>query len=130
MARDSIGEQEMALLKYVAAAGGVTAGQAAEGFGGSQGLARSTVLTMLERLRRKGHLRRERVAGVFRYSSQRTQQELLTGAVKSFVERTLSGSVSPFVAYLAEGAELSDADLEELEQLVTRLQAERGEAER
>lgn len=130
MARDSIGEQEMALLKYVAAAGGITAGQAAEGFGGPQGLARSTVLTMLERLRHKGHLRRERVAGVFLYSSRMTQQELLTGAVKSFVARTLSGSVSPFVAYLAEEAELSDADLGELEQLVTRLQAERGEHER
>jgi predicted transcriptional regulator len=123
----SIGEQERALLQYVAEAGGNTVGEAADGFGVPRGLARSTVLTMMERLRHKGFLRRVQAAGVYRYFSDASPDELLRNAVASFVSRTLAGSVSPFVNYLAESAEVSDAELAELEQLVARLQSKRDQ---
>jgi hypothetical protein len=38
------------------------------------------------------------------------------------VSRTLGGSVSPFVAYLSEDAEVTPDELAELEALVARLQ--------
>ncbi|HVT60800.1 MAG TPA: BlaI/MecI/CopY family transcriptional regulator [Thermoanaerobaculia bacterium] len=125
----SIGDQELALLRYVAEQGvdGVTVGQAAEGFGEARGLARSTVLTMMERLRGKRHLRRRRIGGVFQYSPTAGTGEVLRGVVHSFVEKTLGGSVSPFVNYLAEEATVSDEELAELEQLVARLQSQRQE---
>ncbi|HEX7182195.1 MAG TPA: BlaI/MecI/CopY family transcriptional regulator [Thermoanaerobaculia bacterium] len=117
----SIGDQELALLRYVAEQGAVSVGQVAERFGAPRGLARSTVLTMMERLRAKGHLDREQAEGVYQYFSPVPAEELLRGAVQTFVEKTLSGSVSPFVAYLTETAEVSDRELAELEQLVARL---------
>jgi predicted transcriptional regulator len=123
----SIGDQELALLTYVAGQGEVSVGEAAEGFGAPRGLARSTVLTMMERLRGKGRLERRQVDGVFRYSSPASSGELLRGAVRSFVEKTLAGSVSPFVNYLAETAEVSAAELAELEALVAKLQSRRQE---
>jgi len=123
----SIGDQELAILRYVAEQGPVSVGQVAEGFGAPRGLARSTVLTMMERLRQKGHLDREQADGVYRYSSPLPSGEVLRGAVRSFVERTLSGSVSPFVAYLTETAEVSDTELAELEELVARLKSKRKE---
>ena len=43
--------------------------------------------------------------------------------MQRFVERSLDGSVSPFLAYLSDAPELSDAEVRELEQLVSRLQA-------
>ena len=123
----SIGDQEMALLRWVAEQGPRTVGQVAEGFGEPRGLARSTVLTMMERLRQKGHLDRRQVDGVFRYASVAPAGDLLRGAVRSFVEKTLSGSVSPFVAYLAESAEVSEGELAELEELVNRLKSRQKE---
>jgi predicted transcriptional regulator len=123
----SIGDQELAILRYVAEQGPVSVGQVAEGFGTPRGLARSTVLTMMERLRQKGHLDREQADGVYRYSSPVPSGEVMRGAVRSFVERTLSGSVSPFVAYLTETAEVSDTELAELEELVARLKSKRKE---
>jgi predicted transcriptional regulator len=123
----SIGDQELAILRYVAEQGPVSVGQVAEGFGAPRGLARSTVLTMMERLRQKGHLDREQADGVYRYSSPVPSGEVMRGAVRSFVERTLSGSVSPFVAYLTETAEVSDTELAELEELVARLKSKRKE---
>jgi predicted transcriptional regulator len=101
-------------------------GEAAEEWGRERGLARSTVLTMMERLRAKGHLDRRRVGGVFRYSSRASKAEVLRGAVESFVDRTLGGSVSPFVAYLAETTEVSAEELAELEGVVAKLQAQKG----
>ena len=125
----SIGEQELALLRYVAEQGTATVGQAAEGFGAPRGLARSTVLTMMERLRQKGHLDRKQTGGdgVFQYFSPVSSGELMRNAVRSFVEKTLSGSVSPFVTYLAEDAEVSNEELAELERLVERLQSRKKE---
>jgi predicted transcriptional regulator len=130
MRRRTIGDQELALLRYVAEHGPVTVGQAAEGFGAPRGLARSTVLTVMERLRGKGHLERRQVDGVFHYSSPLPTAEVLRGAVRSFVERTLSGSVSPFAAYLAESGEVSEEELAELERAVARLRSARGEGKR
>jgi predicted transcriptional regulator len=122
MTKPTLGDQELLLLRHVAEAGPLTVGQAAEGFGERHGLARSTVLTVMERLRLKGYLTRRRVEGVFQYRSVEGADALLRGVVGEFVERTLSGSVSPFVAYLAEaGEEVSEADLERLEALVRSL---------
>jgi predicted transcriptional regulator len=123
----SIGDQELALLRYIAERGSATVAQAVEGFGAARGLARSTVLTMMDRLRAKGHLERRRVGGVFHYSSPASSGELLRGVVRSFVEKTLDGSVSPFVSYLVESAEVSDEELVELERLVAKLQSQRQE---
>lgn len=123
----SIGDQELALLRHVAEAGPVTVGQVVESYGSPHGLARSTVLTMMERLRQKGYLAREPVGGVFHYRAASTSGELLQGAVRTFVENTLAGSVSPFVSYLTERSEVSDEELAELEQLVDRLKSRRQE---
>ena len=125
MTTRSIGDQELALLRWVAERGGASVGEVAEGFGAARGLARSTVLTMMERLRARGHLARRRAEGVFRYAAKASPAELMRGAVASFVEKTLAGSVSPVVTYLAERQEVSDEELAELERLVEKLQSGR-----
>jgi predicted transcriptional regulator len=121
--RRSVGEQELALLRHIADRGGATVGEVAEAFGTARGLARSTVLTMMERLRRKGHLSRRLLDGVYRYRARASSSELLKHAVQRFVERSLGGSVSPFLAYLSEAEAVSDSELRELEEVVSRLNA-------
>ena len=125
MAETSIGEQELALLRHIADRGSATVAQAVEHFGTPRGLARSTVLTMMERLRGKGHLARRLVDGVYRYRTRASSAELLKNAVERFIERNLDGSVTPFLAYLAEGHRLSSTEIKELEELVARLSADR-----
>jgi len=83
---------------------------------------------MLERLRGKGYLKRRQAGGVFRYSTATGAAEAMRGAISSFVENTLSGSVSPFVAWMAERGKVSDSELAELEALVARLQSQRKES--
>jgi len=125
--RGTLGDRELALLRWIAERGGATVGEAAESYGEPKGLARSTVLTMMERLRGKRHLERRRVEGVYRYTSPASTRELMRGVVASFVESTLGGSLTPFTAYLADAEEVSDDELAELEELVSRLRDDREE---
>jgi predicted transcriptional regulator len=122
-AEPTIGEQELTLLRYIADRGTATVGEAVDEFGTSRGLARSTVLTMMERLRRKGYLSRRMTQGVYRYRALSSSADLLKDAVGRFVERHLEGSVSPFLAYLSDSSELSQEEKQELERIVARLDA-------
>ena len=127
MRRKTIGDQEMALLQYIAQQRDASVGEVAAAFGEARGLARSTVLTMMERLRAKAYLKRKQVDGVFRYATTAQQDDVVRSAVGSFVEKTLQGSVSPFVAWMSQRTEVSDEELAELEALVATLQSKRRE---
>jgi predicted transcriptional regulator len=129
MRNKTIGDQELALLQYIAEQGDASVGEVAAAFGESRGLARSTVLTMMERLRAKSYLERKQVdGGVYRYATTAQQDDVVRNAVGSFVEKTLQGSVSPFVAWMSQRTEVSDGELAELEALVATLQSKRKES--
>lgn len=113
--------QELELLLYVARHGPLTAAAVWEGFGAPRNLARTTVLTVLERLRRKGHLGRRRQSGVFVYRALEGHVETLRRSVGQFVERALGGSISPFAAYLTGRRDVSDEELSELRRAVQAL---------
>lgn len=120
--------QELRFLRFVASNGPIAAGRVAEDLGGELGVSRSTVLTVLERLRRKGHLRRRRVDGVYLYASTVPHDRLMRAAVGQFVERSLGGSVLPLAAWLSERAEVSEEELAELKSIVSRLKPRKEES--
>lgn len=113
----SLGDQELALLRYVTDHAPVTVREAAAKFGEPHGLARTTILTMMERLRLKNYLTRFKDQSAFQYKPVVAKTELMQSLVKDFVEKSLGGSLSPFVAYLSE-AKLSEREIAELRQLV------------
>jgi predicted transcriptional regulator len=81
----------------------------------------------MERLRKKGFLRRERVDGIYKYSGSVPKSELMRGMVGDFVKRVLGNSITPFVAYLLEQDELKAGEVEELKNLVQTLDARQRE---
>jgi predicted transcriptional regulator len=123
MERPSLGEQELAVLRFISERAPVPAREVVDKFAGEQDLARTTVLTKIERLRKKGYLARSRRQGVFYYSPRVPQAEVIQGLVREFVQKTLAGSVSPVVAYLANYGEFSEEDLVRLDQILDELRA-------
>lgn len=123
MTTHTLGDQELLLLRYVSSSAPVTVGEIYAGFGEPSGLARSTIETVLERLRKKGYLTRRRLEGVYCYEPTAAPQEVLGGLVEQFVERTLAGSLVPFVTYFSKQNRLTDDELAELERLVAKLEA-------
>ena len=120
-----LGSTEIEVLRYLGQHNPIKVSDVAEKFASTSGQARTTILTIMERLRKKGYLTRKRINSVFHYSPKVPEHDLLRGLVKSFVDTTLAGSVSPFVAYLSDSGPVSDKDLEQLKKLVKDLEQDR-----
>jgi predicted transcriptional regulator len=122
----AIGSLEIVVLRYIGDHYPIKVAEVAEHVAETTGQARTTVLTVMDRLRRKGYLTRKKVGGVYRYSPKIPKQDLLRGLVKHFVDTTLGGSVSPFVAFLAESGPISEDDLDLLKRLVRDMKRKGG----
>lgn len=122
MKSPTLGDQELDLLRYISESGAVTVGEVVEGYGQPHQLSRSTVVTVMERLRNKGYLKRSKQDGVFRYSCPIAPDEVVGGLIQRFVEKTLAGSLLPFAAYFARSERLSDTERAELERLIAKLE--------
>lgn len=127
--RKTIGRAESKILAYIAEHPGVSVRQVADRFRSGEGLARTTVLTVMERLRKKGYLIRQSVEGVYRYSPSEPKRDLFQGLVRDFVEQSLGGSLTPFLAYLADSDDLSDDELDDLKQLIQSLESRKKRGE-
>lgn len=114
----SLGDQELSLLRYVTDHAPITVREVADRFGEEQGLARTTILTMMERLRKKNYLVRLKDQGSFQYRPVVAKTELMQTLVQDFVEKTLGGSLSPFVAYLTEAKGLTEREMADLRKLI------------
>ena len=126
--KPNLGEHELEVLRYIDTHGPIAAREVVEAVGQERNLARTTVLTVVERLRKKGYLKRKRNReGVFVYTSCEPQAELMQDLVRQFVEKMLGGAVSPVVAYLASVKRLPEEDVAEMQKLVDALKAEQKE---
>lgn len=116
-----LGEQELDVLRFVSDHSPSNVRSVVEQYGEPKGLARTTILTVMERLRKKGFLTRTKLGGVYSYTPSRPKTDILRGLVENFIERTLHGSLTPFVSYLLETRCLSDEEVAELKKLVDSL---------
>lgn len=114
-----LGNQEIELLKFISDhPEPIAVREITDGFGDPRGLARTTILTMLDRMRKKGVVAREMLEGVYHYTSKISKSVLLQNMVKDFVEKTLGGSISPFVNYLTQKMDLTESELAEFRRLI------------
>lgn len=121
-----LGDQELAILNWISDHSPCTVREVATQFEKEQGLARTTILTVMERLRKKGLLQRKQAAGSFQYSAKIEKGELQKQRIADFVERTLGGSLSPMLSYFFDSAgELKSEELEQLKELVSKMEGKR-----
>ena len=116
-----VGRAELEILHFVQDHHPVSVRDVADYFAETHGHVRTTILNVMERLRKKGFLARKKSGGVFQYQPRVGKAELLRSLVGDFVEKTLGGSLSPFTAYLSRDAKLSGKELDELKQVVSQL---------
>ena len=126
----SFGSTEIEILRYIGEHHPISVGEVAEHVAQTTGQARTTILTIMERLRQKGQLTRKRIGGVYRYSPKIPTHDLLRGLVRDFVGTTLGGSVSPFVAFLSEGGPIPEDDLATLKRVIHDMETRRHGGQR
>lgn len=127
MTQANLGQAEWEVLRYVGENHPITVREVADYIATNKGQARTTVLTVMERLRAKGFLVRRKQDGVYRYSPKKPVAELTQGLVQNFVDNMLNGMLSPFFAYLSRSDKVSEEQLEELKKLVKDLESQREE---
>ncbi len=125
--KEPLGHLEFDVLQYVADHHPITVRAVATHFAEASGHARTTVLTVMQRLREKSYLKRRQRGGVQEYSPTMEKSELLQGIVSDFVADVLGGNVSPFFAYLTRSGQLTKDEVRKLEQLLDRIEARETE---
>ena len=81
-------------------------------------VARTTVLTVIDRLEKKGWLRRRIAEQQHFYSAARTRQATLGGIVERLVQTAFAGSAEDLVVALLDGRGVSDAEAKRIRSLI------------
>lgn len=121
----SLGEQENEVLNYIAGVGKSSVRDVAVYFEEQRGLARTTILTVMERLRKKGYLLRTKQDGLFIYTQKFETGKVLKSRVGDFVEKTLGGSISPLLSYFIDQKKISAEEYEKLQTILKSFEKEK-----
>ncbi len=109
---------ELPIWRYIADHQPVTVRQITEHISKTTGQARTTILTVVERLRKKGYLTRRKIRGVNHYAISDPKGAVQQSLIREFVENALGGSLTPFIAYMTQNDPLSEQELEALRAIV------------
>lgn len=101
-------------MKVVWSRGEATVRDVYEALRARRRVAYTTVLTMMNVLERKGHLKKRAEGRSFAYQAVRPQARVLRTMVREFLERVFNGSAEPLVVHLLEDRRLTRRQLEEL----------------
>jgi BlaI family transcriptional regulator, penicillinase repressor len=112
-------ELEYAVLAELWRLGTASVRELHEGLGARQGLVYTTTAKVIDRLRQKGLIQRQRKGNAFVYRSRVAQEEVERARARNAVTRLLGSAPRAAVAALVEAVDAADpALLEELERAV------------
>lgn len=81
-------------------------------------VAYTTVMTMMNILEQKGHLKKRKAERAYLYQPARSRDRVVKGMVREFLNRVFNGSARPLLVHLVEDRRLTDEDLREIERLI------------
>lgn len=111
-------EQELEIMKAVWDSGPSTVRDVYELLRKKRQIAYTTVMTMMNILVDKKHLKKKTVGRVFQYQPTRPKEKVVGAMVQEFVGRVFDGSARPLLLHLVEDRRLTEKDLEEIERLI------------
>jgi len=83
-------------------------------------IAYTTVMTMMNVLERKGHLKKRAEGRSFLYQSVRPKRQVVGAMVREFLDRVFGGSAEPLLVQLVQDRRLTERDLAELSRRIRR----------
>ena len=83
-------------------------------------IAYTTVMTMMNVLERKGHLRKRAEGRSYLYRPARPRRQVVRAMVRDFLDRVFGGSAEPLLVHLLEEKQLSERDLDALSRRIRR----------
>jgi len=116
-------DQELEIMKVVWKLGTATVRDVYEDLLRNRKIAYTTVQTMMGVLENKGRLKKATADKAYVYRPAQPQSEVVGSMVGDFVKRVFNGSAKPLLVHLVESKRISQAHLDEINEL---LKAQRG----
>ena len=116
-------DQELEIMKVVWKLGTATVREVYEELLQNRKIAYTTVQTMMGVLENKGRLKKTTADKAYVYRPAQPQNEVVGSMVGDFVKRVFNGSAKPLLVHLVESKRISQAHLDEINEL---LKAQRG----
>jgi BlaI family transcriptional regulator, penicillinase repressor len=116
-------DQELEIMKVIWKLGKATVREVYEELLEQRKIAYTTVQTMMGVLEHKGRLKKETADRAYVYRPAQPQSEVVGGMVGDFVKRVFNGSAKPLLVHLVESKRISQAHLDEINEL---LKTQRG----
>ncbi len=89
------------------------------------GMSVSTVKTHLRRIVEKGYLKTTQVGNSFLYQASRPALGTLKGAADALLDKAVSGTTAPLLAYMVKKSQLSQDEISELRALLDQSEGDK-----
>lgn len=117
--KDPIPDAELQVLKKLWAAEAMTARELAEAiYRTADNSTIGTVQKLLQRLEKKGCVKRHRGQFAHRFSAKVTQPAVVGRHLEVFAKKVADGSLAPFITHLVQITKLSDDEKNEIRRLL------------
>ena len=113
-------EQELEIMKVIWARGEATVRDVVAELSERRQIAYTTVMTMMNILEQKGHLKKRQVDRAFVYKPAHAQEQVIGSMVREFVDRVFNGSAAPLLLHLVDEKKLTEKELNEIREIVRR----------
>ncbi len=112
--RATLAPQELEIMKVVWARRSATVRDVYEDLRARRRVAYTTVMTMMNILERKGHLKKRAEGRSFVYQPARPKRQVVGAMVREFLDRLFGGSAEPLLVQLVQDRRLTERDLADL----------------
>jgi predicted transcriptional regulator len=106
--------RELEIMKVVWSRESATVRDVYEDMRSRRRIAYTTVMTMMNILERKGHLKKRAEGRSFLYQPARPKRQVVGAMVREFLHRVFGGSAEPLLVQLVQDRRLTERDLTEL----------------
>ncbi|TWU33861.1 BlaI/MecI/CopY family transcriptional regulator [Novipirellula artificiosorum] len=111
-------QHEILQVIWNAPKSGATVTEIWQTIGAQRGIGRTTVLNQVDRLEKRGWLRREKTPDGFRYMASKDRKQATRGLAEEFVDKFFDGSASELVMSLLGSRKLNAEEIAKLRQLL------------
>jgi len=81
-------------------------------------IAYTTVMTTMNTLEAKGHLKKRKHERAFIYRPTRPKNQVIGGMIREFIDRVFNGSAEPLLVHLVKDRRIREQDLQKIARMI------------
>jgi len=117
---------ELEIMKVIWRLESATVRQVYEELLKARKIAYTTVMTLMNILEKKGHLKKRQEERAYLYLPAKPQKQVIGSMIQEFIQRVFNGSAEPLLAHLIEDEQFTEQELEELRRTIRAAKGSKG----